>query len=128
MRALKKNITWEVIPRPNDKKIVGCKWEFTVIHKSNGTLKRYKVRLVVKGYTQTYGIDYQETFSPVAKINTVRILIFCFNRPLLQFDVKNVFLRGDLEEEVYIEPHLRFEGLFGDNNIWVNKGSEATKI
>ena len=64
------------------------------------TIDRYKAQLVVKGYAQRYGIDYQDTFAPMAKINTIRILIsIATNRdwPLQQFDVKNAFLNGDLE-------------------------------
>nr|XP_008349240.1 uncharacterized protein LOC103412466 [Malus domestica] len=65
---------------------------------------RYNVRLVAKGYTQTFGVDYQETFAPVAKMNTIRVLLSLtanFDWPLRQFDIKNAFLHGDLEEEVY---------------------------
>ena len=91
---------------------------FIVTYKSHGTLERYKASLVVKGYTQTYEIDYQGTFSLAAKMNMVRILISlatCFNWVLLQFHVKNAFLHGDLEEEVYMEPSPGFEKLFGNN-------------
>ena len=76
-----------------------------------GKVDRYKARLVAKGYTQTYDIDYEETFVPVAKINTIQTLISCaanLDWRLFQLDVKNTFLRGDLQEEVYMEIPLRF--------------------
>jgi hypothetical protein len=72
---------------------------FTVKYKSHGSLERYEARLVAKGFTQTYGIDYLETFAPVAKLNFVRVLLsLAANRdwPLQQLDVKNAYLNGDL--------------------------------
>lgn len=112
MIALKKNGTWEIVDLPRNKVLVGCKWVYTVKLKLNGSIDRYKACLVAKGYTQTYGIDYQETFAFVAKLNSIRVLIFVVANkgwPLHQFDVKNAFLYGDLAKEVvYMRPSHGF--------------------
>ena len=75
MSSLQKNQTWELMDLPTGKETVGCRWIFTVKYKADGTIKRFKARLVAKGYTQTYGIDYTEMFAPIAKINTICVLL-----------------------------------------------------
>ena len=111
MTTLEKNNTWELVQLPKGKQLVGCKWVYTIKYKSDRTLDRYKARLVAKGYTQVYDIDYLDTFAPVAKLNTVRVLLSLaanLSRPLMQYDVKNAFLYGDLEEEVYMDLPLGY--------------------
>ena len=106
MTTLQKNDMWMLVPLPKEKKTVGCRWVFSIKHKTDGSIERYKTRLVAKGYTQTYGIDYQETFSLVAKLNIVRVLSSLavnLDWPLHQFDVKKAFLHGDLEEELCMD-------------------------
>ena len=83
-------------------------------------MERYKAKLVAQGFTQTYGIDYEETFAPVAKLNSIRVLISLavnLDRPLFQFDIKNAFLNGDLDEDIYMKMSLSFGQGAGYNTV-----------
>ncbi|RVW52614.1 Retrovirus-related Pol polyprotein from transposon TNT 1-94 [Vitis vinifera] len=106
MAALHSNGTWDLVVLPSGKSTVGCRWVYVVKVGPDGQVDRLKARLVAKGYTQVYGSDYGDTFSPVAKIASVRLLLsmaaMC-SWPLYQLDIKNAFLHGDLVEEVYME-------------------------
>ena len=103
--SLMEHETWELTELPVDRKPVGCKWVFKIKHDENGDIERYKCRLVAQGFSQTQGIDYDETFAPVARFNTIRsLLAMAVNRGMIieQMDVVTVFLNGMLKEEIFM--------------------------
>ncbi|GKV48664.1 hypothetical protein SLEP1_g55465 [Rubroshorea leprosula] len=104
--ALEQNGTWTIETLPPGKRAIDSKWVYKIKYKADGTIERYKSRLVAKGFTQIEGLDYHETFAPITKLVTVRVLlvIASMNRwELHQLDVNNAFLQGDLNEEVYMK-------------------------
>ena len=106
VEALVSRGTWTLVPRPADANIVTCKWVFIIKYHPDGTIARHKARLVARGFTQAYDIDYTETFSPVVRLNSVRVLLsLAINQAwsLHQLDVSNAFLYGDLEEQVFMK-------------------------
>jgi histone deacetylase 1/2 len=110
--ALIQNKTWYLVPPLSNKNLIDCKWVYRIKKISNGTIDRYKAWLVAKGFKQRYGQDYEDTFSPVFKIATIRtVLSLAVSRRwcLWQLDVKNAFLHGVLEEEVYMKQPLGFQ-------------------
>ena len=105
LQALAQNHTWDLVPLPQGKHVVGSRWVYAVKEHSDGSLERYKARVVAKGFTQKYGLDYKETFAPVAKMNTVSLLLALaahWGWIMQQYDVKNAFLHGDLTKEIYM--------------------------
>ena len=111
IQALEQTHTWVLTPLPPGKRPIGCKWVYRVKLNPDGTIERYKARLVAKGYTQRERLDFSETFSPVAKTVSVRVLIALASTkgwPLYQLDINNAFLHGDLDEEVYMDLPLVF--------------------
>ncbi|XP_056849759.1 retrovirus-related Pol polyprotein from transposon RE2 isoform X2 [Raphanus sativus] len=104
--ALEDNHTWDVTTLPPGKKAIGCGWIYTNKYNADGTVERPKARLVARGNRQKAGLDYKDTFAPVAKMNTVRFLLklsAAHRWEIHQMDVHNAFLHGDLEEEIYMQ-------------------------
>ena len=109
--ALEENRTWKVVDLPDGVVPIGNKWVFKVKRKSDGSIERYKARLVAKGYNQIEGLDYFDTFSPVAKMTTIRLVLALaavHGWHLHQMDVNNAFLHGELTEDVYMTLPLGF--------------------
>lgn len=103
-----------VVPLLPEKNLVSCKWLFKIKRNANGTVARHKARLVSRGFSQEYGINYDETFSPVVRHTTVRLILGLAahrNWTLHQLDVKNVFLHGYVTEEVYMSQPPGFEDI-----------------
>ena len=119
IEALRENNTWSAVPLPKGKRTISSKWVFTIKKNSRNNSERYKARLVAKGFSQREGIDYFETFAPVVRYESIRILLSIAAHEdfeIIKFDVKTAFLYGDLKEEIYLHPP---DGLSNeeDNNI-----------
>ena len=107
LNSLKEHDTWTIVPRPpKGTLVVSCKWVWRIKTKADGSVERYKARLVARGFTQTHGVDFNETFAPVTRLDTLRLLTAMAvqnNWEFCQIDVKTAYLNGDLEEDVYME-------------------------
>ncbi|KAJ0496011.1 putative RNA-directed DNA polymerase [Helianthus annuus] len=121
MSSLDKNKTWVLVKLPPDKRALQNKWVFRVKEEHDGS-KRYKARLVVKGFQQKKGVDYDEIFSPVVKMTTIRLvlsIVVAEKLHLEQLDVKTAFLHGDLDEDIYMAQPKGFKVVGKEN--WVCK-------
>ena len=120
MNFMASNQVWDLVELPDGIKAIGCKWVFKTKKDSLGNIERHKARLVAKGFNQREGIDYTETFSPVSKKDSLRIimaLVAHFDFDLHQMDVKTIFLNGNLEEEVYMKQPEGFSSSEGEHSI-----------
>jgi hypothetical protein len=106
MRSLHNKQTWKLMRRRHGKRAIPCFWVLTKKQNQDGSVKKYKARLVILGNRQEYGIDYKETFSPTLKFTSIRLLLHLatvWNWVVYQFDIKTAFVNGDLDEEVYMK-------------------------
>jgi hypothetical protein len=123
---IENNDTWELVPRPTNKNVLGSKWVYKNNMNEQGNILRSKARLVCKGYDQIEGLDFDETFAPIARLEAIRIFLAyaCHkNFKVYQMDVKSAFLNGDLKEEVYMEQPEGFQ--LPDNPDFVCKLKRA---
>lgn len=118
IEALNKNKTWTLVPCPSNANVIGSKWVFKTKLKHDGSIERHKARLVAKGYSQVEGVDFEETYSPVLKPTTLRLVIALATSmgwTLRQLDIKNAFLHGTLKETVHMKQPPCFENLMCRN-------------
>ena len=121
LNQFERNEVWELVPRPNDQSVIGTKWVYRNKMDENGIIIRNKARLGAQGYNQQEGIDYEETFAPVARLEAIRMLLAfdCHkNFILYQMDVKSAFLNGFINEEVYVEQPPGFGSFNFSNHVF----------
>ena len=109
LNQFKRINVWTLVERPYDNNVIGTKWVFKNKLDEHGIVVRNKVRLVAQGYSQKEGINYDETFAPVVRLEAIKILLAfaCYmDFKLYQMDVKSIFLNGTIKEEVYVEHPL----------------------
>ena len=120
LKVINKNGTWELVDRPKNQKIIGVKWVFRIKYNSDGSVNKLKARLVVKGYSQEYGVDFSNTFAPMARHDTIRVLVALIVKmgwKIHYLDVKSTFLNGVLEEDIYVEQPEGFQVLGCEDKV-----------
>jgi hypothetical protein len=115
-----RNSVWDVVPRPQDKSVVSSRWLYKVKQAADGSVEKHKARFVARGFSQVEGIDYDETFAPVARYSSIRSMLALSAQmgwKIHQMDVKTAFLNGKIEEEVYIEQPEGFETFDRESHV-----------
>jgi Reverse transcriptase (RNA-dependent DNA polymerase) len=118
--VLAKDNMWELVDPPPNSHIIGCKWIFKVKKQADGSILRYKARLIVKGYNQEEGLDYFDMYSPVIKPTTIRVVLtiaLSHGWSLRQLDVNNAFLHGNLEETIFMQQASGFVDTLHPNRV-----------
>ncbi|KAK0593854.1 hypothetical protein LWI29_019494 [Acer saccharum] len=121
LNQFERNEVWTLVPRPKTTNVIGTKWIFRNKSDEDGNIVRNKARLVAQGYSQIEGIDFEETFAPVARLESIRLLlsISCVHKfKLHQMDVKSAFLNGFLQEEVFVEQPKGFVDAHHPNYVY----------
>ena len=106
MKCLTDNGTWELTGLPEDRQAVKCRWIYLTKHDTQGNVTHYRTRLVAKGFSQTAGVDYEEVFAPIARLDSLRLLLSLaanFDMEPHHIDIKSAYLNGDLDEEIYMD-------------------------
>ena len=119
IKSLHENHTYDLVELPKGRKALKNKWVYRLKNEENNPRPRYKARLVVKGFNQKKGVDFEEIFSPVVKMSSIRVVLglaASLDLEIEQLDVKTAFLHGDLEEEIYMEQPEGFE-VVGKENL-----------
>ena len=125
-----KNDVWDIVPKLENKSVVSLKWIYKIKHTAYGSIEKYKARFVARGFSQKEGIDYEETFAPVARytsIRTIMALASMMKWDFHQMDVKTTFLNGVIKQEVYIEQPQGFEVEDRATHVCNEKGSVWTE-
>ena len=120
LQALHPNQTWSLVPQPQNVNVVGSKWIYRIKQRENGSIERFRARLVARGFTQVSCIDFDETYSPVIRHITIHLVIALstsLNWHTKQLDMKNAFLHGNSKEIVYIEQPPGFVDLYNPDHV-----------
>lgn len=128
--AISKNHTWDLVTSLVGWSIIGTWWVYKIKYHANGSIEKFKARLVVQGYGQREGIDYKETFAPITKMTTIRSVVAIaasYGWPLYQYDVKIAFLNGDIQEEVYVRQPFGFAVKGQEDKVCKNKALYGLK-